>query len=199
MVVCLCCNILFDEHRTATVVRVVVDRPLQGTISSKYFYEEKYIHLYYYNIYIYKQTISNWYIMKRKFKHWWSLIPPMSTKRTITAYPHWTLLHTKKTTSYMTLKIQVPLAWDGHKKVAELHRIMGSLYWKKHIYVTVYKCVQIPKFTPAFLVGLCCSIHNFLCNVLWIMFVFLFFFLWSLYCLSFVHWIPCTTIHKEKS
>jgi hypothetical protein len=116
VVVCLCCNILFDEHRTATVVRVVVDRPLQGTISSKYFYEEKYIHLYYYNIYIYKQTISNWYIMKRKFKHWWSLIPPMSTKRTITAYPHWTLLHTKKTTSYMTLKIQVPLVWDGHKK-----------------------------------------------------------------------------------
>jgi len=93
----------------------------------------------------------------------------------------------KKTTSYMTLEIQVLLAWDGHKNVAELNRLMDSLHWKKLIYVTVFKYVQIPKFTPTFLVGLCCSIHSFLCYVLWTMFVFLSLFLWPLYCLSFVH------------
>jgi len=28
--------------------------------------------------------------MKRKFKHWWSSIPPISTKWTITSHLNWT-------------------------------------------------------------------------------------------------------------
>jgi len=34
-----------------------------------------------------KQIVHN--IMKREFNHWWSTIPPISTKRTITLN-HWT-------------------------------------------------------------------------------------------------------------
>ena len=29
-------------------------------------------------------------IMKRKFKQWWSSIPPISTKRTVTSHLYWT-------------------------------------------------------------------------------------------------------------
>jgi hypothetical protein len=39
---------------------------------------------------------SSMKIMKSKFKLWWSIIPPKSTKRTITS--HLNLLHTKHTT-----------------------------------------------------------------------------------------------------
>jgi len=36
--------------------------------------------------------------MKRKYKQWWSIIPPISTKRKITSHLH--SLNTKKTTTY---------------------------------------------------------------------------------------------------
>ena len=59
------------------------------------------------------------------FKQWWPLIPPISTKWTITSYlnnwAHWT----QKIPQYMMLEIQV-LAWDGHINVAGLNRLMGS-------------------------------------------------------------------------
>jgi hypothetical protein len=59
-------------------------------------------------------------IIKRKFKQWWSTIPPISTKRTITS--NLNSLNTKKKDM---LKIQV-LAWDRHKNVALSNQLMES-------------------------------------------------------------------------
>jgi len=59
--------------------------------------------------------------MKRKFKQWWSSIPPISTKRTITSHLNWT----QKRPRHMTLEIKV-LAWDSHKHVARLNLLMRS-------------------------------------------------------------------------
>jgi len=61
--------------------------------------------------------------MKRKFKQWWSSIPPISTKQTITPRPYWTL-NTKRP-RYMRLEMQV-LVLDKHNNMAELNRLMGS-------------------------------------------------------------------------
>jgi len=43
--------------------------------------------------------------MKRKFKHWWSSIPPISTKWTITSHLNWTHW-TQKTPWHIMLEIQ---------------------------------------------------------------------------------------------
>ena len=50
--------------------------------------------------------------MKIKYKQYWTTIPPISTKQTITF--HHNSLNTKMTTTYMTYDIQVP-TWDRHK------------------------------------------------------------------------------------
>jgi len=42
--------------------------------------------------------------MKRKFKQWWSSIPPISTKQTITSHLNWNHW-TQKRWRHMTLKI----------------------------------------------------------------------------------------------
>jgi hypothetical protein len=36
------------------------------------------------------------FVMKGKFKHWWSSIPPISTKQTITSHLNWTHWTQKK-------------------------------------------------------------------------------------------------------
>jgi len=60
--------------------------------------------------------------MKIKFKQRWQTIPPISTKWTVTT--HINSLNTERP-RHMTLKIQVQ-AWDRHKNVAELNRLMES-------------------------------------------------------------------------
>ena len=59
-------------------------------------------------------------VMKRKFKQWSSTISSISTKWTITSH-----FKHKKTTTYMALEIQ-DLAWDRHKAVVGLNRLIGS-------------------------------------------------------------------------
>jgi len=57
--------------------------------------------------------------MKRKFNHWWSTIPPLSTKRTITSLLH--SLHTKRITVYdvgnQGLGLGQTRKWGGVKPV----------------------------------------------------------------------------------
>jgi hypothetical protein len=50
-------------------------------------------------------------------------MPPISTKRITTSNLHPLI---KEKLQYMALEIQV-MPWDGHKSVARLHRLMGSL------------------------------------------------------------------------
>ena len=59
-------------------------------------------------------------IMNRKFKQWWSSIPPISTQRTIN-WTHWIPTWPR----YMTLEIQV-LVWNRHRHVAGLNLLMAS-------------------------------------------------------------------------
>ena len=63
--------------------------------------------------------------MKGKFKKWRSSIPPISTKRTIIYYSNWTYW-TQKRPQDLMFEIQI-LAWDRHKNVVGLNRLMGSL------------------------------------------------------------------------
>ena len=60
--------------------------------------------------------------MKRNFKHLWSTITPISTKRTITS--QLVSLNTKRT-RHMMLEIQF-LVWDRHKDVREFNLLMTS-------------------------------------------------------------------------
>ena len=62
--------------------------------------------------------------MKRKFKQWWSTIPPISTKQTILSE----LIEHKKKYD-MTLEIQV-LARDKHTYFVVLNQLMVS---QRHI------------------------------------------------------------------
>ena len=66
--------------------------------------------------------ILSMFSMKRNFKHLWSIIPPISTKRTITS--QLVSLNTKRT-RHMMLEIQF-LAWDRHKDVREFNLLMAS-------------------------------------------------------------------------
>ena len=57
-----------------------------------------------------------------------------------------------------------------------------------------------PEFTPGFQSGSCYSIFSFLCSVLQIVVVFLYFFFWLLRCLSFIDlWILITTLVTSNS
>ena len=70
-----------------------------------------------------KNSLKSMYYEK-KSEQWWSTIPPMSAKQTITFHNksnHWAYNRLR----HMTLKMQV-LAWDRHKNVAESNRPMGS-------------------------------------------------------------------------
>ena len=49
---------------------------------------------------IYFFFICNWNDLKRKFKQWWSSIPPISSKRTIISHLNWTHWTQIKTTTY---------------------------------------------------------------------------------------------------
>jgi hypothetical protein len=62
--------------------------------------------------------------MKRKFKQWWSSIPPISTKQTLTPHLNWTYWTPKKLWHVM-MEIHV-LIWDRHKNVAGLNWLMWS-------------------------------------------------------------------------
>jgi len=57
------------------------------------------------------------------FQNIYRSIPPISTKWKITSRHNWTHL-TQKKTIHMMLVIQI-LAWDRHKNVAGLNRLMG--------------------------------------------------------------------------
>jgi len=63
-------------------------------------------------------------LCKRKFKHWWSSIPPLSTKGTITSHLNWTHWIQKRQW-HMTLEIQVQ-AWDKNKHVAGFNWLLRS-------------------------------------------------------------------------
>ena len=71
-----------------------------------------------------------------------SSIPPISTKRTIT--PNLNSLSTKEKPQHMTMEIQI-LAWDRHKMVTELNRLMESqLFIHKSTFYTIIKfCCHI--------------------------------------------------------
>ena len=80
----------------------------------------------------------------RKFKQWWSSIPPISTKQTITFHLNWTP-QTQKRPWHMTLKIQV-LSWNRHKIVAGLNWLVGSQPSHldfQHKYIYMYKQLRI--------------------------------------------------------
>ena len=66
--------------------------------------------------------ILSMFSMKRNFKHLWSTITPISTKRTITS--QLVSLNTKRT-RHMMLEIQF-LVWDRHKDVREFNLLMTS-------------------------------------------------------------------------
>jgi hypothetical protein len=67
----------------------------------------------------------NVYVMKRKFKQRWSITPPISTKQIVTSHLHSIPEHKKR----IMLEIIV-LAWDMHKHVAVLTRLMGPPLWR---------------------------------------------------------------------
>jgi len=60
--------------------------------------------------------------MKRKFKQWWSSIPPLSTERKITSHLH--SLNTKTPTSYDVGNESPDLVQA--QKCGRLNRLMGS-------------------------------------------------------------------------
>ena len=64
-------------------------------------------------------------VMNRVFKHWWSSIPPISTKRTITSHFNWIYWTYNKWPRHITSEVQVP-AWDKHKNAVALKRLLGS-------------------------------------------------------------------------
>jgi hypothetical protein len=54
--------------------------------------------------------------------------------------------------------------------------------------------------TPGFEWGSCCTILIFLCSVLWTIVWVLFFFIWPMYCMSFVRfWLPLFDIFKQAN
>jgi hypothetical protein len=66
--------------------------------------------------------------MKRKFKQWWSIISPISTKWTVTSHLSWTHW-TQKSPWHMTLEIQV-LVLDRHKYVTGFKQFNGQHFHK---------------------------------------------------------------------
>ena len=67
--------------------------------------------LFYFLYFFFLFYCFKWHIMKRKFKQWWSTIPPISTKQTITSHLNWTELTEHKKT--MSMEMQV-MAFNRH-------------------------------------------------------------------------------------
>ena len=63
---------------------------------------------------------------EKKNKQWWSTIPPISTKWTITSHiKSWNIKKRTQPIEIMALWIMV-VAWDKHTNSAEWSRLMGS-------------------------------------------------------------------------
>jgi hypothetical protein len=73
--------------------------------------------------------------MIRKFKQWWSIIPPISAKQAITS--HINSPSTKRGNHGIWLKIHV-LAWDRHNTVVGLNQF---LYF--HFIVSIFHCILV--------------------------------------------------------
>ena len=76
----------------------------------------------------YYKTFTNkinhsYFILIRKCKQWWSTIPSISIKRTVTSYIN--SLTWKIQPRHITLEIQ-NLAWDRHNNVTGLDQSMGA-------------------------------------------------------------------------
>ena len=67
------------------------------------------------------QMLNLSYIHDINFKQWWSTIPPISTKSTLTSN-HWT----RKRTKHLLMKIHV-LVWDRNKNMSGLNPSTESL------------------------------------------------------------------------
>ena len=83
----------------------------------------------------------------KKCKRWWSTIPAITTKPSITS--HLNSLNITKLPRHITLKIQV-MAWERHTSVARLNRLMGfktsSLdNWISNSNTYINKRQRIPK------------------------------------------------------
>jgi hypothetical protein len=76
--------------------------------------------------YVLGAGLTIYYIVKIKFKQWWSRIPPISTKQTITSHPN-SLNINKDNNIIMMLEMQV-LAWDKYTNRAGLNQLMGSTH-----------------------------------------------------------------------